>query len=323
MGDVVSILAEKEKRPAIEILNDLLLPPADVIRFTEAGSATSGGDVPLDHGLALLAGARKALLAAACSERRPRQQFHPRMSLGEAEQFLQAARLGQTERGSFTVTVACPLDAVANPEPLIESAPFTRRVTALLMRSLQRLSLALDTDELNPLLNPTPDEPVISANLCEGLLDMTPIGEEASLTITASWARTLPPPAAMPIPGQVRIVRELFPRIEELAARLRPAVAPRRQVLVGFVDTLDGRPNPEGQREGPVVLRLVLSEGEPIRARVELDAADHHSAWQAYEQDQPVRLVGLLRRVGRMYRIDDVIGFRILEDEPSEQPQTT
>ncbi len=228
MGDVISILAEREQRPAIEILNDLLLPPADVIRFTEADATTANGDVPLDHGLALLTGARKALLAAACSERRPRQRFHPRMSLAEADQFLLAARLGQTERGSYTVTVACPLDAVTNTMPLLDAAPFTRRVTALLMRSLQRLSIALDADELDPLLDPPPEEPVLSANLCDGLLDMAPVGEGGTLTIGTSWARTLPPSAMIPLPGQVRFRRELFPRIEELASRLRPG--PSRRV---------------------------------------------------------------------------------------------
>src|SRR5262249_1559341 len=158
-----------------------------------------------------------------------------------------------------------------NTEPLLESAPFTRRVTELLMRSLARLAIALEADEFGPVLNPGPDELVISANLCEGLVEMSPRGEEASLTISASWARSLPPPATLSIPRQVQLRQEFFPRLQDLATRLRPAVASRRQVLVGFVDTLDGRPNLEGQREGPVVLRLVLPEGELILARVELN----------------------------------------------------
>ena len=160
MGEVVSILAERERRPAGEILHDLLLPPADTLRFSESGSASESGDVPLDHGIGLLTGARKQLLAAACSELRP-QLYHPRMSLAEAEQFLRQCRLGQTERGSFTVLVACPLNSVPEAANLIDQTPFTRRVTALLMRSLNRLSQALDADELDPLLHPGEGEPVL------------------------------------------------------------------------------------------------------------------------------------------------------------------
>ncbi len=315
MGDVVSILAEREKRSAIEILNDLLLPPADVVRFTEAGSTTASGDVPLDHGLALLAGARKALLAAACSELRP-QRYHPRMSFADAEQFLQQCRLGQTERGSFTVTVACPLNAVPGAEPLIDQTPYTRRLTALLMRSLHRLSLALDADELGPLLNPTEGEPVISANLCEGLLDMTPEGDGSTLTVSASWARSLPPPATLPLPRVVRLRQETFPLIEKLAGYLRPDHRPQRQALFGFVDTLNGRPNADNQMEGQVILRLVDAESDTIRARTDLNATDYHTAWQAHGGNQAITLEGIVRRVGRLFRLDQVTGFRLLQQAP-------
>src|SRR5205807_5516419 len=105
--------------------------------------------------------ARKALLAASCSAVQP-QTFHPRLSRTEAEQLLQACRLGQTERGSFTAVIACPIDAVgpqallpklmplfegqtgpvagagAEP-PLVSPEPFTRRTTSLLMRSVARI----------------------------------------------------------------------------------------------------------------------------------------------------------------------------------------
>jgi hypothetical protein len=62
-------------------------------------------------------------------------------------------------------------------------------------------------------------------------------------------------------------------------------------------------------------------EGELVRARVELGAADHHVAWAAHDQDQPVTLQGVLRRVGRIFRIDDPGGFRTVEEQPAGRPQ--
>jgi hypothetical protein len=320
MGDVVSILAEKERRPAIEILNDLLLPPADVIRFGECGPAAAAGDLPLDHGISLLTGARKALLAAACTEKKP-QTYYPRMSLAEAEQFIQQCRLGQTERGSFIVTVACPLDAVPDAETLIDQTPFTRRVTTLLMRSLHRLAWALDADELEPLLKPVEGEPLLSANLCDGLLDMTPEGEASVLTVSANWARTLPPPAAVPIPGKVKLRQETFGRIEVLAAKLRPAHAPQRQTFFGFVDTLNGRANADGQMEGQVILRLVDPASDTVRARTELNVQDYHTAWLAHGPNLPFSVQGILHRSGKIYRLDEVADFKLLQ-HPTPQPES-
>ncbi len=175
MAEVVLNLAEKESRPADEVLTDLLLPPSDVLRFRLDEPETRSGDVPLSQGIEMLTGVRKAILSAACSVVQP-QKFHPRLRRAEAEQLLQACRLGQTERGSFTAVVACPLDAVG-PEPLrVESRPlfqnaaealggpeekqehdppqpdpFTRKATSLLMRSVERIASAVDADQVDSL----------------------------------------------------------------------------------------------------------------------------------------------------------------------------
>lgn len=312
MATAVAMVAQFEKRPAAGLLAELLLPPSDILKFGESSPAASAGDVPFEHGLSLVSGARKTLLAAACSTIRP-LRFHPRMSLTEAEQFLQQCRLGQTERGSFVLTVACPLDAVPAEGNLFDNRPFTRRVTEFLMRSLHRLVSALDVGDTDAVLQQADSELPLSANLCEGLLDMAPEGEDSFLQVTAEFTRTLPEPAHATIPRTVRLRRELFPRIESLAERLRPVEVPKRQLLVGFVETLNGRPNPDNRPEGQVILRLITPEGETLRARTELDADEYARADQAHMQNLPVSLEGVLRQVGRTFRIDQVSGFAIVQ----------
>ena len=158
MAEVVANLAEKENRPAFEVLNDLLVPPSDVLRFRLDEPESQTGLIPLDQGIGLLVGARRALMAAACSIVQP-QSFHPRLSRTEAEQLVRASLLGQSERGSYTAVIACRLDAGpgprgakalplfepqprrAHPEPVSPSeVPFTRQVTSLLMRSVARIA---------------------------------------------------------------------------------------------------------------------------------------------------------------------------------------
>ena len=183
MAEVVANLAEHEGRLAPEVLNDLLLPPSDVLRFRLDEPDTQAGVVGLEQGLELLQGAKKTLLAAACSVVQP-QKFHPRLSRTEAEQLLQACRLGQTERGSFTAVIACPLDAVGaraatchavvcrddrgGGEPRntfalpVRPEPFTRQTTGLLMRSVARIVTAIDADQIESLLAPEGGQPVLS-----------------------------------------------------------------------------------------------------------------------------------------------------------------
>jgi hypothetical protein len=333
MAEVVEGLAEHQKRPAPEVLNDLLLPPSDVLRFRIDEPETEAGVVPLVQGIDLLEGARRAILASACSVVQP-QTFHPRLSRAEAEQLLQACRLGQTERGSFTAVVACPLDAVggeaipAKPMPLFDGAeaedggtslpappgpePFTRKATGLLMKSVARIVSAVDADQVTSLLAPASDHPPISANLCEALVMMQPTGDRSRLTIQASWSRTLPPPPGASLPAIVHLRRDVFPVVEKLAVTLRPAREPKPSQFIALVDALSGDPDEHNRVSGEVQLLVFDAEEGSFKARVNLNADDYHIAWEAHGMAGYVSLNGVLKLGGRVHRIEDVSNFKRL-----------
>ena len=347
MAEVVESLAEHQKRPGPEVLNDLLMPPSDVLRFRLDEPDTEAGIVPLIQGIDLLEGARKAILASACSVVQP-QPFHPRLSRAEAEQLLQACRLGQTERGSFTAVIACPLDAVGgkpiagNPMPLFEgkegfhpeasasgsaaaaeavfsptatSEPFTRKATGLLMRSVARIVSAVDADQVASLLEPPGDRAPLSANLCDALLMMQPTGDRSRLTVQATWARTLPPPPGASLPSVVHLRRDDFRVVERIAAALRPAREPKPSHFIALVDALFGNPDEHDRVSGEVQL-LVLFDAEEgsCKARVDLNPDDYHVAWEAHGAAGYVSLNGVLKQGGRIHRIDDVSNFKRLGD---------
>jgi hypothetical protein len=182
------------------------------------------------------------------------------------------------------------------------------------MTSVQRLAQALELGDPELALHPQDGEPPLSANLCEGLLDMAPEGEGSALTIAAHWDPHLHLVDRDTLPVQVQLRRGLFDRIETLAARLRPTPREQRKTLLGFVETLSGRPNADNRMEGQVLLRLVDPESESLRARTELNTADYHTAWLAHGENQPIALQGIVRRVGRFFRIDNVTGFHLLAE---------
>lgn len=181
MADVIERLSKHSGRAPLEVLNDLLIPPSDVLRFVVDEPEARSGSIPLEQSISLLTGAQRALLSSACSVIQP-QSFHPRLSRAEAEQLIGACRMGQTERGSFTLTIACPVEAVDSeltllkPTPLFDGLgeagddppdvrakdPFARRVTRLLMRSLDRIARAIDADKADTLVADSPDEPALA-----------------------------------------------------------------------------------------------------------------------------------------------------------------
>ncbi len=308
-AEAIERLAEFEQRPAKEILNHLLLPPADILCFREFSPDAEAGNLSLDHAVRMIDGTRKALLSGAHSVLSPRK-YHPRMSRSEAEDFISRCRLGQTQRGSFVLTVACPLDLGAD---LLGPAgePFSRRVTRSLMQSLTDLSHAAERMQIDDLEDQT-RHPGISANLCESLLLLRPTGERAFLNISASWSRALAPTEG----GwrrEVQLTQEVFEVAEGLAPRLRSAPRPKVDRFFGFVDELRGQSSVGSRKPSGEVRFVLFDEGEELRAKADLNADDYALAGSAHLSSEIVSFRGVLARLPRLNRIDSVADFQIVE----------
>ena len=174
--DVGSRLAEKEQRSVSSVISDMFFVGSDILRFRVISDRVETGNVSLDGGLSLLAGARQSILASACSVKNP-VTFHPRMSWEEAQQMVRATKLAQTEYGSFVVKIACPVEAVVVPGEA--QGTFVRSATSLLLRSAGLLASAIDRDELNK-LESVDTGTVISANFCDALEQMHVVGRGRS-----------------------------------------------------------------------------------------------------------------------------------------------
>ena len=306
MAEAVAHVAVWEKRPARQLLDELLLPPADLIHFSHTGPATEVGGVPVAGGLRLLGrGPQTAVGRCLRGVATGGTVLPPHKNRG-GRVILAAVPTGADGKRSFTVSVACPLDT-ASP---LEETPYSRRVTELLMQSLRRLAHAAETADPDAALSPTEGEPVVSANLCEALLDMMPEGRASELTITGSWERARFVADGLS-PMTVRLRREDFALIESLARRLRPVSDPQRQTFLGVVETLNGRPGADGRVEGEVALTVLDPEGEPLRALVDLSADNYAAAAEAHLRVVPVSLEGVLRRDTRTSRIEDVTKFEL------------
>lgn len=310
LREVVENLADFEARPVSEILNDLISPEADVVRYRVASPATARGTIPLVEGIRLLDGAKRTILAAGCSVVNP-AAHHPRMSRVEAQQLLGACNLGQTERESYSVSVSCPLRAVEQDQALLPGAePFTRRTVTLLIKSLARVVDSIEADAVPNVFVDTPGEPLVSANLCDALLQMQPQQAQSHLDVKVSWATTLPPKE--PLRDIVRIRYEYFPIIDDIAKKLRPALEPAASLFVGYIDTLSGEPGEDGRIVGEATVS-VLHEEQAQLVRVTLSAEEWPTAHAALGDHGIVRFKGILHRGTRVHHITELSEFSRVE----------
>ncbi len=321
VAEAIRKLAEFESRPAREVLEHLLLPPADILQFREKSQDAEAGSLPFEHAVGMINGTRRLLLSAAHGVLVP-QSSHPRLSRSEAEEFVNRCRLGQTDRGSFVLSVACPLEPTLTL-PGMTSTPFARQVTTLLLRSLAALARAADSGNADDLLDPV-QNPGISANLCESLLRLRPNGDDATLTVTAAWSR-----AFLPAPGEyshrVQMGQRTFEVAEVLAPRLRTVPNPRVAWVCGFVDALRGQPTRDDSRpSGEVDFTIFDEEEGEIHVRGILTADQYALAAKAHLSSEIVAFKSVLRRLPRVSRVEGISYFEIVEfDDEVPEPSPT
>ncbi len=318
MAEVLAGLARVEKRSQIDILQDLSVAGADVVRARLVGAELGDGTVPLEDGALLVDKLRDVLLASACAASQPRAFFGTRKPT-EATEYVRRLRLGQTEQGSFVVKVLSPVAPLLSPLeagtlfPEADPAPFERRVTETLLRGAAAARDAAIEASATGTLAPFEQAVVAgaSANLCEGLAAMLlPDRPYAALELSVGWAGNRPAPASLAT--VVRLTREAAPLLASAARQLK-ARSPRDDFeLEGYVVGLD---NENALTQGGTVTVFAAIDGHTRRVRVELGAADYRAALTAHGQMARVTCLGRLVKTGRQYELRDPQGLAIIPDE--------
>ena len=305
--DTFAVVAEQDETT---VYRDLVTADRDVVRVRAA--ASDDGSVTLNDGVDLIGGARDMLLSAACSLREPRPVYYRAGANREAADLLKQVRLGQTDQGSFTVTLLTPVVPPAmpalSPDPDDRNAPIERRMTRRLVEALTAAHRAAERTAAG-------DEGAfreavasgVSANLCEALVGI--IETFPTLDCGVSWARTRP----MAVSGTVVRFGRADAALLREAARLLRDRAPRPDVrLNGLVRHLKWG---EGDDDGTISLETDI-DGQRRSVAAVLKRPDYDRAVQAHRDRALVVLAGDLERMGRRWRLLNPRLQPVIRDDP-------
>lgn len=308
MIELFKTLEMVETRNVVAIVNDVSISGADVLRFRVASSEALTGTIPLVQAASLTRGVETALLAAACSTISPKSYF-PRMSYNEARDYLNGCRMGQSERGSYIITVLSPV-----APPLIKQGSlfpdyedeeaFERRVLFTLFNGLYQLKGALATGTGEAI-----EETVsagVSANLCEALTLMQPTNEVGELEVGISWAPVRPVKKQVP-QSKVRFSKESFPLITECVKYLRQTAPIEGYELRGLVRKLESTDPNQGGR----VSIVSFMENKATNITVDLPAEKYKIAVEAHATGSMFFCKGTLSKESKGYKLFGISDVRI------------
>ena len=278
LGDYASVVATLidtfagvTGQDELSVYRSLATADRDVVRVRAAGS--DDGSVTLNDGVDLIVGARDLVLSAACSLGEP-QPVYRAGAKREAADLLRQMRLGQTDQGSFVVTLLTPVVPPPMPsllpDPDDRNAPIERRMTRRLVEAVTAARQA--TERAAGGDDRAFEETVtsgVSANLCEALVRI--IEPFQTLDVSVSWARTRPVAATGTV---ARFGRADAVLMREAARALRER-APRPEVrLHGFVRLLK---HGEAEDDGTIHLATDI-DGQRQSVVAVLDQADYERA---------------------------------------------
>jgi hypothetical protein len=315
MSEVLATLEAVERRSQLEILTDLSLSNADVIRIRTDLQDSGDGTIPLDEAVTLVERTRDALLAAACSAIEPRAYF-PSRKFGPALDYVKGVKMGQTERGSYTVTVISKVAPVLRQAEMSTAEieePYERRVVTMLGGGIAKIRTAADVAASTGSLESFKEglDVGVSANLCDALVGMS--GEARlvrGLDFSFSWSRTRPQTQKQ-IPTHVSISPDSLPVIQE-AGRVLRETSPREDFeLQGIVVKLD---RPIGAQTGLVTV-LGFVEDKPHAIKMELGAEDYRQVILAHDRQVPILALGELVKEGRSYVLRKPREIRLIHSD--------
>lgn len=310
MADILSALEKIEERSQLEIFKDVAESTLDIVRIRLAGSDFEDGSIPLETGVRLVEQTQNLVLSAACATVNPQSVYQTRKP-PKATDYMKKVRLGQTEYGSFVLTIQSIVPPKLTGQALFSELdePFERQVILKLATALQATRQAADLASTSADLRPFHDAVPhgISANLCDAIAGLFVGSNAQSLGVSFSWApvRSL----ITPIANHVEFSPDVIPVIQEAARIFRDTAPVEDFVLFGPVIKLES----ENMFEGRATVAGVV-EGKVRKVRVDLDKQDYRTAYDAHGklEVQAIQCVGELVKDGTTYVLHNAHDIRIV-----------
>ena len=252
---------------------------------------------------------RAELLAAAAYAAVNPRAYWARRRPPQAIEYLSQVRLGQTERGSYVVTMVPPVTPALHGDGLTV-APFERRVTETLMQALRAASHAAQAAAESGNMAPFNDAVAagVSANLCDALAGLGQASPKDGLEISVSWSRTRPGQGTL---TSIPFSSDYLPILREASRRFKEA-APREELdLFGLVVKLDRVP---GNASGTVAVDALVDD-LPRRVFLELGDPFYQEAIRAHKESMLISCTGELVKDGKSLRLRNPAQFQVFSPE--------
>lgn len=309
MYDVVEAIADVENKPAEQVMLFLLNPNSDILKIRLDRSDIQSGSIFLDDAINLYENAKKLLAATALDVINPRKIHMGRIG-DSVQEFLKLCRFGQTEIGSFVVSVVCPF-AAFNEDAYEQLSIFsdetecanslTRKVTNKLMSNIYTIKNSIDLGNIDSFYA---DDSTISFNFFEALSGMNFQTEKTTLEFIAEWSPVVK--ANRCNYSRLSVTNDYYRPIASVAAKIK-AETTKRSEIIGRIKQLSAAASLDERINGTATIVYIGNDNRIKNVKVELCREDYDNAVIAHQQGKTVKIIGDLITGNRNVTMKNVI----------------
>lgn len=315
MFSAINTIAEVENRSVERVMLYLLNPSTDILKLRLEKQEQVPGNITFDDAIRLYENAKKLIAATALDVINPKKIHYGRID-EKVQQFLNQCRFGQTEIGSYVVSVVCPFAELSNEDGYRQLSIFseeeecanslTRKVTNKLMDNVAIIKANIDQGNLEYLASASCD---ISANFFEALNGLNLEYSNTTLEFIAEWSPVVKINRSEN--SIIRVNNDYYQPIEHVVNCIRE-VTNEQTEIIGKIRQLKAAPSVDKREKGTIIVVYLNEDSKARSVSVTLSKEDYDEAVSAHKLGKTVKIVGNLEMIRGKARIEDGI-FSVYE----------
>jgi hypothetical protein len=295
MHRVIQNISNSLGKSVEQIILELLNPLSDILKFRISGENAEFGSLLIEDGLSLFDYSKKLIAATAKDIVQPRLTHMGRPDTQTAD-FMKNCRLGQTEIGSYIISVVCPMATIDKnglrqltlfDEISLSSQSFTRKVVNKLLSSVQIVKESVIKGGLEELIlkNVDRQEDVISTDFLDALIKIN--SARYDLDISLKYAPTIKENTLSLT--NVSFDHDYCEPIRVLIDKIK-GVQEKNATYIGRITRLSALPDVDSREGGSITIVYLDANSKKKETKLDLTKDDYQSAIFAHAAGKYVKI---------------------------------
>lgn len=297
MYKAVETVAVAENKSVEQVMLYLLNPNTDILKIRLEKSTVEAGNILVDDAIRMYENAKKLLAATALDILHPKKYHQGRMDECVLK-FLSNCRFGQTEIGSYVVSVVCPFAELDENEDYKQLSIFsdgeqcanslTRQVTSRVMENISFIKNQIDTGELDKLILQDNDK-IISANFYEALGGLNLDSDGADVEFIAEWSPIVKNTGCAK--DRILLTHDYYQPIETTIGKLKEETN-KSTKIIGKIKKLESSPDVQKRKIGKITVVYLDENDKPKTVTANLNKNEYDKAIKAHERGCHIEIIG-------------------------------